>query len=81
VYSDYKVLTVCYSSRRRLLHHVKSNHDSHQAEALAKNFTLLQEINDNIELVQNIYMQIGEDYEKFMKSQTDAPAGKPENQS
>lgn len=62
-------------SCRRILHTIKVNHDSQRPEALAKNFALLSEVNENIEAVQQVYLQIEEDYVGFMKSQDLAPPG------
>jgi len=58
------------------LHTIKVNHDSQRPEALAKNFALLSEVNQNIETVQQVYVQIEEDYVGFMKSQSVPPGGK-----
>lgn len=65
-----------YNSCRRILHTIKVNHDSQRPEALARNFTLLSEVNANIEAVQHVYLQIEEDYVGFMKSQAIPPGGK-----
>ena len=61
---------------RRMLHQIKINHESQRSEGLAKNFQLLRDVNENIELVQRIYSQIGEEYVSFMKAHS---SHEPEN--
>jgi len=63
-----------------MLHQVKINHESQRSEGLAKNFALLREVNKNIELVQRIYSQIGEEYVSFMKAHaSDMPENPPQS--
>ena len=62
--------------RRRILHHIKLNHDSQRPEALAKNFLLLSEVNANIESVQRLYLDIERDYISFMADNVSKSAGK-----
>jgi 5-bromo-4-chloroindolyl phosphate hydrolysis protein len=63
-----------------MLHQVKINHESQRSEGLAKNFQLLREVNENIELVQRIYSQIGEEYVSFMKANSsDVPENLPQS--
>ena len=62
--------------RRRILHHIKLNHDSQRPEALAKNFMLLSEVNANIESVQRLYLDIERDYISFMAENVSKSAGK-----
>jgi hypothetical protein len=65
---------------KRMLHQVKINHESQRSEGLAKNFQLLREVNENIELVQRIYSQIGEEYVSFMKANSsDVPENLPQS--
>jgi len=62
--------------RRRILHHIKLNHDSQRPEALAKNFMLLSEVNANIESVQRLYVDIERDYISFMENNVSKSGGK-----
>jgi hypothetical protein len=61
---------------RRILHHIKLNHDSQRPEALAKNFMLLSEVNANIESVQRLYLDIEADYISFMSNNVSKSGGK-----
>ncbi|KAG7669515.1 hypothetical protein NADE_005760 [Nannochloris sp. 'desiccata'] len=49
-----------------LLQQIKANHDAQRPEGLAKNFTLIQDVNANIDKVLQVYVQISEDYRAFM---------------
>lgn len=69
-------LLVSCPARRRILHHIKVNHDSQRPEALAKNFVLLSEVNANIESVQRLYLDIERDYISFMESNVSKSGGK-----
>lgn len=56
-----------FESCRHLLYQVKANQDAQKPEGLAKNFALLREVNSNLERVQEMYSQLADDYESFMR--------------